>query len=371
MNKITFCSIFLLFALAGCREHTPMRAIPIHIVDISSECQTSFYENISEYGILPLEMTERSMLSDILKIKVYKEMICLLSGRMNSKLLVFTIDGKFIAEIGRRGRGPQEHIELNNFEIDPTRDELLLLDREGRKILIYDFNGNFKQEVKIPSPPECVGRLPNGNFVLSHAGYQLKFNNYHVLAICDENGEVLEQLIENKINTSIQISAREMMVAREDGSLSLMPQYHNMIYHITDNGIVPDIGFEIPGETLTVDNFNQDFTDPRDFFKVLEGKNCIPGNHAESERYISFYNNKGLGELEHVFYNKTSGESLRVKHPLFGTSVFIDAEGRCWSGINEASLTFSGIEDDELVNLFKEAFSTYENVPLLYYKLKI
>lgn len=348
-----------------------MAGTPERIVKISGKLQTSFYDSVSEYGILPLEMTERSMLSDIMKIRVYDERIFLLSGYTNTKLMVFDKEGKFVAEVGRRGRGPQEHIELGNFEIDPTRNELILLDREGLKLLIFDFDGNFRQEVKIPTAPECAGRLSNGNFVLVYTGYQIKLNDYYVLVICDENGQVLERHIENQIHTSINISAREMMTAQADGSLSLMPQYHNMLYRVTDKGITAGIGFEIPGETITVDNFNQNFTNPGDFFRTLKGKNYMPGNHAENDRYVFFYN-KGLEDLEHVFYNKTNGESLRVSHPLFGTSVFIDDQDCCWANVNEASLTlFKANGNDELTNTFMKAFDKYENIPLIFYRLKI
>ena len=343
---------------------------PGKIVDIPDKLQTSFYDNVSEYGILQLETTEESLLSNILKIRVYNDRIFILSGLSDSRLLAFDKDGKFITEVGRRGRGPAEYVKLHNFEIDPTGGELLLLDKAGKKILIHGLDGAFRREVEIPSGPECAGRLPNGNFVLSYVGSQLKFNDYHVISICDKNGKMLEQHMENKINASINSAAIDMMTAMDDGSLSLAPQYHNMIYHITNNGITADIGFQIPGETITVNDFDQDFKDSQSFLTALNGKNYIAGDHTETDEYI-FFHNKGMMELEHVFYNKTNGKSLRAAHPLFGTSLFIDNKGCCWATVNEAMLKLSEKGDDELTKLFLYTFGKYENVPLIYYKLKI
>ncbi len=161
-----------------------------------------------------------------------------------------------------------------------------------------------------------------------------------------------------------------MMNATKDGSLTIMPQYHNMIYHIADDGITADAGFKIPGATIMIKSFDRKFIDTNDFLGELDGKNYMSGTHIETDKYTFFYN-RGLMEMEHIFYNKITGKSLRVIHPLFGNSVFIDDNEYCWASIDEVRLKTFENGNDELTKIFLEAFDNYENVPLIYYKLKI
>jgi len=368
--KTIICSVTFMLILAGCRDKVLMVGIPEKVVEIPGEVQTSFHDNVADYGVLHLETSDESLVADVRKIRIHNDMVYILNGRQNANILCFDKSGKFIRTIGQRGRGPKEYIELWNFEIDPVRDELLLLDDQGHKILIFGLDGDFRREVTIPYSVECAGRLPNGNFILSCTGSQLLFNDYHVIVICDKDGVVLERHVKNEINSSIFLAAKDMMSIMDDGSVSLMPQYHNVVYRVTDEGVSASLGFEIPGETIVVDDFEQDFAGLGDFVNALRGRNYIFGNHAETDKYLFFYN-KGLSDAEHVFYNKRNGKILRAKNPLFGTSVFMDRDGYCWASIDETTLQFSEKGDDAMTKMFLDAFGKNENVPLIYYKLKI
>lgn len=370
MKKL-FYSAFLILALVGCKDAVPMVGNPAKTVEVSDDIRTSFFDNVSEYEVIPLEASDEALLSNIMKIRIYKEMIYLLNGYGNLTLKAFDTDGRFVSEISRKGRGPEEYVELRNFEIDPTRDELLLLDGGGQKILIYKLNGDFIREVKIPVYAECVGRLPGGNFVLACVTSQLHSNEYHVVAICDENGNLLERHIENELNQpTISVAANTIMTAMGDGSLSLMPQYHNIVYNISDDGVVAEVGFEFRDNTITIDKFaGLDFNDTWSFLAALEGNNYIAGDHMETDEYIFFYN-KGLMELEHVFYNKINGKQLRVRNPLFGTPVFID-DGSFWASINKTMLSSLEGGDDESTKALLATLDACENTPLILYKLKI
>lgn len=369
MKNIFYGMMFML-VLAGCRNNAQMTGVPEKIVEIPGEIQTSFYDNVADYGVLHLETTDESLISQVEKIRIHNGMVYILNGGSNANLLCFDNNGRFVRKIGRRGRGPKEYIELWNFEIDPIRNELLLLDNEGQKILVFDLNGDFRREVKIPYAAECVGRLPDGNFILSCTGSQLMFNDYYVIVICDEEGRMLERHIKNEIKSSVFLAAKDMMTVMDDGSISLMPQYHNMVYRITDEGVSSDLGFEIPGETIAVDNFDQDFAGLGDFLDAHKDKNYMCGDHAETDEYLFFYN-KGLTDTEHVFYNKTNGKCLRAKNPLFGMSMFIDHDGYCWASVDEATMRFSEKNDDEMTKMFLDAFEEFENAPLIRYKLKM
>jgi hypothetical protein len=269
--------------------------------------------------------------------------------------------------VGFQGRGPGEYVNLSNFEIDPTRDELVLVDNYGQKILLFDWDGKFKREVPLSLPLEYAGRLPDGRFVFGYSPLRMRDNESYAISICDENGEVLERLIPHKINETIffSLGSNDMMSAQSDGSLSFMPQFHNTVYRIDEKGVTAEIGIEIPGTMVTVDVLDRVYNDPiNDFPKALEEKDhVLLGNHSQSDTYLFFTNQT----TEHVFYNKISGRSLRAKHRLFGHPVFVDDEGCFWASLRSVPEE----ADDELSTRLRQALDTGDNMPLFYYKLKI
>jgi hypothetical protein len=336
---------------------------------LPEETEYLFYERVSEYGTLALETTPQSLLGDIKKIRVYKERIFLMSGANDASLLVFDKSGRFITRVGFQGRGPQEYVALYNFEIDPTRDELLLIDSQGQKILLFDMEGKFKQTISIPFRIECAGRLPDGRFVLAYSVFGIANNEYFVVAICDEAGNVLERHIESRVDMMFSVGAQDMMVARADGSLSLMPQYLNTIYRITNKGVSAEVGFEFPDKTLTLDRLAEELGGSNLMtmnLDVFDENNSVIGNHAEDDDWIIF-NNK-LFSREKVFYNKASGEAFRSQHPLFGNAntIYLDDEGYCWASLYEVPES----ADDPLMQQLIEAYAGDDNRPLVYYRLK-
>ncbi|MDR0953820.1 MAG: 6-bladed beta-propeller [Rikenellaceae bacterium] len=362
---LLFASLIAL-SLVGCQSRSSTSDGSQTTVMLPEETEYLFYERVSEYGTLALETSPQSLLGDIAKIRVYKERIFLLSTGDDASLLVFDKSGRFITRVGFQGRGPQEYVSLYNFEIDPTRDELLLIDNQGQKILLFDLDGKFKQTIPSPFWLECVGRLPDGRFVLAYSVMSVKNNEYSVVAICDEAGNVLERHIESRVDMMFSVGTRDMMIARADGSLSLMPQYHSAIYRITDKGVSAEIGFEFPEKIITLDRLKEEFGSNLETinFDVLTENSSVVGDHAEDDDWIIF-NSKVFSD-EKAFYNKASGEVFRSKHPLFGQAIYLDDEGYCWASLYEVPES----ADDPLMQQLIEAYAGDDNRPLVYYRLK-
>lgn len=76
-----------------------------------------------------------------------------------NRLLKFDINGKYLKQIGSKGRGPGEYPSLGNFIIDKNNREIYVL--SSRIILVYDFDGNFKRDFKIEFP--CKQFILNEN----------------------------------------------------------------------------------------------------------------------------------------------------------------------------------------------------------------
>ena len=68
-------------------------------------------------------------------------------GHVNSRIVKFTSDGKFIKAWGRKGTGPGE-FNLPHSIVFDSRGRLLVADRSNKRIQLFDQEGNFLEEWK-------------------------------------------------------------------------------------------------------------------------------------------------------------------------------------------------------------------------------
>ena len=68
-------------------------------------------------------------------------------GHVNSRIVKFTKDGKFIKAWGRKGTGPGE-FNLPHSVVFDSRGRLLVADRSNKRIQLFDQDGTFLEEWK-------------------------------------------------------------------------------------------------------------------------------------------------------------------------------------------------------------------------------
>ncbi|QGY47919.1 6-bladed beta-propeller [Maribellus comscasis] len=82
---------------------------------------------ISEYEIVPLEFTNKSMISGIFKIIIHDDLIYILDCFGAQSILVFDMKGNFKRSISRKGNGPGEITYPMDFEIIPEENRIDVL----------------------------------------------------------------------------------------------------------------------------------------------------------------------------------------------------------------------------------------------------
>jgi hypothetical protein len=140
--------IFLLFLIQcffnSCLNYRPVKdedknANPINIKirgDINNSLQIdSIFRDIKT---IPLETKSACLVSYINKVMFYEDKIFILDDKQ--KLLVFNINGKFLYQIGKIGRGPGENTQQKDFDIDKNGNIYLL---DYQRIQKYNINGAF------------------------------------------------------------------------------------------------------------------------------------------------------------------------------------------------------------------------------------
>lgn len=102
--------------------------------------------NVSEFAdtilYIPLETNAKSFLKRVVQIHITDNYIFINGG---DQLLLFSKEGKFIRQIGRKGKGLGEHLLIFGFIV--VRDSVYISSSGKRSLLKYNVNGKFLEEL--------------------------------------------------------------------------------------------------------------------------------------------------------------------------------------------------------------------------------
>jgi hypothetical protein len=208
MKKLSHIYIKLfaiLFILAGCSE--TQTSSDILTIDIKPQIDNPVTLNasdiISEMRYIALETTDSSLLSEDGNKIVQQNGYFLMRDR--SKLYMFDNNGKYICQTGNQGQGPEDYVNLNNFDAD--NDNIYLYDGPRRRILVYSYDNKYLKTIKIQSEkaPDVtyIQKLSTGGF-LCYQDPMLLYKKYKEpvvdLILLDENGNEKKILHHRTLN---------------------------------------------------------------------------------------------------------------------------------------------------------------------------
>ena len=113
--------------------------------DVSTVPSLLLSEVAEKLEIVPLEMTDESVLSDITEMQVTDHNIWIDHGR-EFYIYRFSRSGKFLNKIGSIGQGPGEYTNYSTFLVDEDKKEVYII-ANTNGVLAYDFEGNFKRKI--------------------------------------------------------------------------------------------------------------------------------------------------------------------------------------------------------------------------------
>ena len=136
----------------GCssnKKQEPISKSGVPVINLSEDVSTVPSLLLSEVAekleIVPLEMTDESVLSDITEMQVTDHNIWIDHGR-EFYIYRFSRSGKFLNKIGSIGQGPGEYTNYSTFLVDEDKKEVYII-ANTNGVLAYDFEGNFKRKI--------------------------------------------------------------------------------------------------------------------------------------------------------------------------------------------------------------------------------
>jgi len=145
----SLCSLLLLsLALQSCTQKSQNNDYPV--ISFASEIGKEAVVNLSSIAdsisYIPLETSDSSLLGKLGFYICEKGKIYVQSG---DRITIFDIKGNYLRTINRKGRGPQEYLQIKRIEVSLENDNIIILN--GIQSLIeYDSTGIFVRKTVSP-----------------------------------------------------------------------------------------------------------------------------------------------------------------------------------------------------------------------------
>ena len=147
--SLLLIGVFVLLGCSSNKKQEPISKSGIPVINLSEDVSTVpsllLSEAAEKLEIVPLEMTDESVLSDITEMQVTDHNIWIDHGR-EFYIYRFSRTGKFLNRIGSIGQGPGEYVNYLTFLVDEDKKEVYIFSTNNG-VLVYDFEGGFKKQI--------------------------------------------------------------------------------------------------------------------------------------------------------------------------------------------------------------------------------
>lgn len=274
-----------------------------------------------------------------------------------NSLLQFNRKGKFIRQIGKKGRGPQEYVNVYGLCVNRNDQRLYVNAGKSKKIQVYDFEGEYKTGYKYFTNRE-FDMLDSVKVVSSienfHGQEPLKFlvtgPDKDTLASLTNTVKFPFQKGSFMISTSF-----ERRFYRWNDVLHFLPQYGDTVFQMkTLNSIKPKYVINKGKYKLPVNSRIERLKDFKKF-ELKAGKYIQTVVHEIKNYVLISYTKANYDEERRLaLYDKRSGELFSIGNPDLKAYGFINNLDGCGNYIHQA------IQDNRYMVSYDPAISVYE-----------
>lgn len=150
-------------------------------------------EFIRERKYIKLTSTDDDFLfKEINKVRLVNDQLFILDGR-SKNLLVFDMDGVSIAKIGAKGNGPNEYIDIADFDID-SQGNIYTIDGRQNKLFIYNPDYSLKNIQSLPFEADILSVTKDDKIIFGLSAWNKGENEGASIIITDDNLKTSEVL---------------------------------------------------------------------------------------------------------------------------------------------------------------------------------
>ena len=189
MKYSTYILVLLSILVASCgKENKDNNSVDnVETISFQKHYQEkipfSFFVDTIE--LIPLETTDDNLIGEVNRIicKNNRYYIRSTNGHQNGKIFVFDQQGNYLWKLDRRGEGPEEYINLEDFAIQNEK----IYAASFHNIQVYDSVGNHLKKIDIDNlaSKEIWAVSPNKLLALNFAAIR---HGNNLLTLINENG---------------------------------------------------------------------------------------------------------------------------------------------------------------------------------------
>lgn len=252
LESFFFFSFFLF--LAGCGNQSKPVSVEQEIITPLSagNAVDDLLPYIDSVEVVPLETTGKALIGLVGKILLLPNGNVLIKS--TASMFMFSPEGKFLFQIGKNGRGPEEYLTIDDVCLSQDARELWILG--GCEIVKYSTEtGQFIRKTTLELPEICNGfdaiASGPGHSAFLYYCPQMDENNFSEDFYClyryDEQGRILQKFLPRK-DYGLNIA---LITQASDNRYILRPQdSDNICYYLSDSLPVPRVKIDFGKETI-------------------------------------------------------------------------------------------------------------------------
>ncbi len=231
------------FSAINKNEKDELKIININVSNFKNSANLSDFLEVVK--LIPLETSKESLIGEINNVVQFRENIYVFD-LLSQKLLWFNSDGKFLGQIGQRGKGPGEYIEMHDFQVDTLKELIYLSD--FRKIHIFSLKGKWIKSVNTEFMASALCQSANNEFIFYGGGREDRIFR------TDSDFKVINSFF--PYSTAYRMTPRYPLFNYEGKTAFHLPTC-DTIYAIKDGKPKPLFYFDFNGKNFTKKDFDR------------------------------------------------------------------------------------------------------------------
>lgn len=206
-----------------------------------------FADFIDTSWLVALHSPEDYLQGYITKIRFHGKKIYTLDEIQSRSLNVYDQSGNFIRQLGMLGNGPQEVLNISDFDISDNK--VYIVDNRKSQIQVFDTDsGAHIRTIPLPFRPHEFSRLPDGTFLFKLAESNTESGYVdHTFLLTDSLLNPLEFLLPRspmRNNQGPYISVNNSIIGRRNGVTYAFSPQKDYIYACDSKGMKESIAFD-------------------------------------------------------------------------------------------------------------------------------
>ena len=298
-NKII--GIFLLFIIAcnnqpdsgSVSEKDGIITIKVDLDSVQDGKLTDYFEPEIEYLLLKEDENPDSQIGEIEKLIGYNEKIFLFDSYIGKGVQIFDRQGNFLKRIRNRGDGLGKYIEVADLQVE--QDTIYLLAHPG-KIIKFDLEGNFINEIKIP----VMGRTFYYDINFKHFFIYSGAKAENLVSEIDHKGSVLKSYLSSHPDIFYRSMGDRVNFYSNDNGFYFSRTYLDTLYTFNQNKFEPQIIFDFGKNAMNHEKMKEKELEMDekafwDYFHENCGASYSPFGFSNSKYILSRLETEGKG----------------------------------------------------------------------------